>query len=93
MAQTHGSLNHGARSLSQARGVTARRFAIVHCSQCGEDFGPRDAGYSHCGDHEADALMAAESPDCAMCGGTGEGQYGDTRCMVCGGKGYLELSS
>lgn len=39
------------------------------------------------------SLKAAGSPDCAMCAGTGDGQYGDTRCMVCGGKGYVGLSS
>ena len=27
------------------------RFANVSCSQCGEDFGPGDNGFSHCDDH------------------------------------------
>lgn len=27
------------------------RFEKVWCSQCGEEFGPRDSGYSHCQDH------------------------------------------
>jgi len=27
------------------------RFSRVHCSQCGQTFGPRDSGYSHCQDH------------------------------------------
>lgn len=27
------------------------RFGHVFCSQCGEDFGPGDEGYSHCVDH------------------------------------------
>lgn len=31
-------------------------FPIVHCSQCGEEFGPRESGYSHCEEHEADAF-------------------------------------
>jgi hypothetical protein len=27
------------------------RFDKVYCSQCGNEFGPRDAGYSRCMDH------------------------------------------
>ena len=27
-------------------------FKRVYCSQCGEEFGPRDSGYSHCEDHK-----------------------------------------
>lgn len=27
------------------------RFANVSCSQCGNDFGPGDSGFSHCADH------------------------------------------
>jgi hypothetical protein len=29
----------------------APRFANVSCSQCGQDFGPGDSGFSHCADH------------------------------------------
>lgn len=28
------------------------RFAAVSCSQCGEEFGPGDSGFSHCLDHK-----------------------------------------
>jgi hypothetical protein len=27
------------------------RFSNVSCSQCGQEFGPGDHGYSHCSDH------------------------------------------
>jgi hypothetical protein len=27
------------------------KFPQTSCSQCGEDFGPGDSGYSHCRDH------------------------------------------
>ena len=27
------------------------RFPVVSCSECGQDFGPGDHGYSHCADH------------------------------------------
>jgi hypothetical protein len=30
----------------------AARFALVHCSQCGQSFGPGDSGFSHCDDHD-----------------------------------------
>lgn len=71
----------------------APRFAVVSCSQCGEDFGPRDAGYSHCSDHEADAVMAAERADCPLCSGTGEGQRDGSACAGCRGRGYVGVSS
>ena len=29
------------------------RFSNVYCSQCGEDQGPGDHGFSHCQDHPA----------------------------------------
>jgi hypothetical protein len=28
------------------------KFAITYCSQCGQQFGPGDSGYSHCTDHQ-----------------------------------------
>lgn len=28
------------------------RFPITYCSQCGAEFGPGDAGFSHCKDHQ-----------------------------------------
>ena len=27
------------------------RFPNTHCSQCGQEFGPGDHGYSHCSSH------------------------------------------
>lgn len=27
------------------------KFEQTFCSQCGEEFGPGDSGYSHCSDH------------------------------------------
>ena len=38
----------------------APRFANVSCSQCGQDFGPGDHGYSHCIDHAALAKRRKE---------------------------------
>ena len=29
------------------------RFASTHCSQCGKDLGPGDAGVSHCEHHDS----------------------------------------
>jgi hypothetical protein len=31
--------------------VATHRFPNVSCSQCGNDFGPGDSGFSHCHDH------------------------------------------
>lgn len=31
----------------------APRFANVSCSQCGQDFGPGNHGFSHCANHRA----------------------------------------
>lgn len=28
------------------------KHQVTSCSQCGRDFGPGDAGYSHCEDHQ-----------------------------------------
>lgn len=33
-------------------GEATSRFDDVSCSQCGRSFGPGDAGFSHCSDHE-----------------------------------------
>jgi hypothetical protein len=30
---------------------TEQKFAQTFCSQCGEEFGPGNGGYSHCSDH------------------------------------------
>lgn len=30
----------------------APRFPVTFCSQCGEEFGPGNHGFSHCSDHE-----------------------------------------
>jgi len=32
-------------------GICPPRFPITYCSQCGEEFGPGEQGYSHCNDH------------------------------------------
>lgn len=32
--------------------TTAPRYRYTICSQCGQDFGPGDEGFSHCSDHE-----------------------------------------
>lgn len=33
------------------QGKPLPRFTSTYCSQCGEEFGPGDHGYSHCSDH------------------------------------------
>lgn len=30
------------------------KFETIFCSQCGQEFGPGDHGYSHCRDHRHD---------------------------------------
>jgi hypothetical protein len=40
----------GAEFLAKTTAPSAR-FPHVFCSQCGEDFGPGEHGYSHCSDH------------------------------------------
>ena len=29
------------------------KYTVVSCSQCGQEFGPGDHGYSHCSDHQS----------------------------------------
>lgn len=36
----------------EQRALTAR-FPNVSCSQCGQDFGPGDEGFSRCADHRS----------------------------------------
>ena len=36
------------------------RFQETFCSQCGAGFGPGDAGYSHCVDHQMRRMTSAE---------------------------------
>lgn len=36
----------------QVEPTVRHRFTHTYCSQCGGDFGPGDAGFSHCGDHK-----------------------------------------
>lgn len=47
--------------------VLAPRFKSVSCSQCGQDQGPGDAGFSHCRNHRSEAanreLDAFEAAD------------------------------
>ncbi len=38
----------------------APRFANVSCSQCGQDFGPGDHGFSHCEHHKQVEAVATE---------------------------------
>ena len=35
------------------------RFPEISCSSCGRSFGPGNHGYSHCFNHEADAIIRA----------------------------------
>lgn len=35
------------------------RFATTFCSQCGQDFGPGDHGFSHCRNHSQEFLAMA----------------------------------
>ena len=34
--------------------TVGHRFAKTYCSQCGGEFGPGDAGFSHCSDHASE---------------------------------------
>jgi len=56
------------------------RFAVTYCSQCGGEFGPGDAGYSHCRDH-------MEEGHCSACSGSGEGMLDGSTCHACKGTG------
>lgn len=35
------------------------KFQNVSCSQCGEEFGPGDSGFSHCSDHWSPGVRMA----------------------------------
>ena len=71
------------------------RFANVSCSQCGQDFGPGNEGFSHCDQHrerpkEKDSKAPALLP-CPFCGGDAEELWPRTiigneavRCKTCG---------
>lgn len=37
-------------------------FAKTLCSQCGQEFGPGDRGYSHCEDHSASSISLKDLP-------------------------------
>lgn len=39
------------------------RFQNTSCSQCGEDFGPGDSGFSHCSDHTPFELFKRAHPE------------------------------
>lgn len=41
---------------------TAPRFANVSCSQCGQEFGPGDHGFSHCANHRTKRPNAVGKP-------------------------------
>lgn len=41
------------------------RFDNVSCSQCGQDFGPGDEGYSYCSVHRAQAAAARKAKEAA----------------------------
>ena len=39
------------------------RFQNVSCSHCGRDFGPGDAGFSHCEDHKRPRILPDDEID------------------------------
>jgi hypothetical protein len=44
------------------------KFAKTFCSQCGQEFGPGDHGFSHCSDHQgkimySDGTMSSKTPN------------------------------
>lgn len=41
-----------------AQPMVSPRFENVSCSQCGQEFGPGNAGFSHCEDHASPQLPA-----------------------------------
>jgi len=41
---------------SQRKGIDMMKFNNVFCSQCGEDFGPGDHGFSDCRAHRMQAI-------------------------------------
>ncbi len=46
---------------SRGEAVSAPRFSQTFCSQCGDEFGPGDGGFSHCSDHSHAAAMTAKT--------------------------------
>lgn len=86
--------------MQQALAPFMPRYAMTSCSQCSQDTGPGDHGYSHCRDHDPRDMLLLdeddidpENPDedveCGSCNGSGEGQYDGTRCMTCRGSGVI----
>ncbi len=49
-----------AREVGADGTVRAPKFANVFCSQCGQEFGPGDHGFSHCENHRAAKTYNAE---------------------------------
>ena len=47
----HWNYCYNAISEDKKRGMTII-YGNTYCSQCGEDFGPGEHGYSHCSDHQ-----------------------------------------
>lgn len=40
-----------AEAADKPESISAPKFAVTGCSQCGQEFGPGDHGYSHCENH------------------------------------------
>jgi len=64
------TMANAAQTLEVPAPAKAPRFAQTSCSQCGEDQGPGDSGFSHCSDH---AKPRAHLPGCRAIGGSVEG--------------------
>lgn len=68
--------------LAKLRAAASKpRFDNVSCSQCGEDFGPGDHGFSHC-EHHRDLARRLDAPvassgDGVMFSMSGRADYGD----------------
>lgn len=63
------------------------RFAVTHCSQCGQSFGSGPSGFSHCADHAP--TSEPEEGYCSACAGSGEGLWEGDVCRVCKGSGMV----
>ena len=59
---------------------TKPRFAVVFCSQCGGEFGPRDNGYSHCTDHKDDEIAKLRAILQTIANYDADGMFGPGIC-------------
>jgi hypothetical protein len=48
------------------------KFAVTYCSNCGGEFGPGDAGYSHCWQHKKPVDRLSSCKFCRTTPGAGE---------------------